>query len=394
MNKVKQYFVKSRLKGDLMKCFRSAKIYKEFKSKDQTHKQYPKIHDVHVDFIDEVVRYTFTIPVGMNPEKIFDNQWIFVQVFTNAYTLHCQKNRKFILTTYANGFPPNPVYPFSMDEYKSLAAKSKIPCLIGHDEKGKVQFLDLLRDPHLLVMGETGSGKSVFCRSLITFLSLHLRDRVEFVLGDLKRSEFFLFRNVDNVRSVSIEETRLQSELLYVQSEIERRGNLFDAAEVPNIEEYEKETGVKLPYIIVCIDEVALLEGNECMDTLKQISCVGRSLGVILILSLQRGDAKVLDGQLKNNLTNRAVFRTADKINSNIGLGAGVDADASTILKSHKGKFYFKSEDLSLMQAPFLEIDEAKRLLAPFKKKPIDPPTIKKDDDLFNDFDIEGDDQE
>jgi DNA segregation ATPase FtsK/SpoIIIE, S-DNA-T family len=375
MNKIKEYFIKHRLKGDLQKCFRDAKIYKEIKHKGNSYKNYPTIHDVKVDHEKEEVRFVFTIPVGLNPEMITKNEWVFVQMFSTAYTLDCRKNRRFTLVVYANGFPPLQAKPFDLAKYRLAALSYKIPLLTGYDDKDNMYIIDLLKDPHILVMGETGSGKSVYLRSVLTFLYFHLKDRAEFVLGDMKRSEFFLFRGLPTVTGVYHDANKLKAALKKVDAEMERRGDLFDAAEVPNISDYEEETGNKLSYIIVAIDEVALLKGDdEVMNYLERISCIGRSLGVILILSLQRGDAKVLDGQLKNNLTNRAVFRTADKINSSIGLGAGVEADASTISKTHKGEFYFKSEDLSLLHAPLLEVKDAKLLLEPEKTKKVKDP--------------------
>jgi DNA segregation ATPase FtsK/SpoIIIE, S-DNA-T family len=375
MNKIKEYYIKRRLKGDLLKCFKDAKLYKEIKHKGNSYKKYPTIREVNADFKKDIVRFVFTIPVGMNPETITKNEWVFVQMFSNSYTIDCRKNRRFTLTVYAKGFPPLTAIPFDLSAYRIAALEFRVPLLTGYDTKGNMKFVELLEDPHLLVMGETGSGKSVYLRSVLSFLYFKLGDRGEFILGDLKRSEFFLFRDLPTVRGVYHESVKLKAALKKVDEEMTRRGDLFDAAEVPNIKDYEKETGIKLPYLVVAIDEVALLKDDTAvMDYLERISSIGRSLGVILILSMQRADADVLDGKLKVNLTNRAIFRTADKINSNIGLGGGVDADASTIPKKHKGKFYFKSDDLTLLQAPLLEVDDAKALLAPHKKPKVKDP--------------------
>ncbi|MGE1044295.1 FtsK/SpoIIIE domain-containing protein, partial [Bacillus wiedmannii] len=90
--------------------------------------------------------------------------------------------------------------------------------------------------------------------------------------------------------------------------------------EVDHIDAYNKlNPNHPKPYILLAIDEVAMLKDEkECMTTIEKISAVGRSLGVFLLLSMQRPDAKVLDGKLKLNMTVRMGFKCDSVINSNI----------------------------------------------------------------------------
>lgn len=81
------------------------------------------------------------------------------------------------------------------------------------------------------------------------------------------------------------------------------------------------------------------------MDGIEEISTIGRALGVYLILSMQRPDADVLDGKLKNNLTVRMAFRHADEINSRITIGSG---EAAEIKQSEKGRMVLKLDGASL----------------------------------------------
>lgn len=99
------------------------------------------------------------------------------------------------------------------------------------------------------------------------------------------------------------------------------------------------------------------------MDILEEISSIGRSLGVFVILSMQRGDSKLLDGKLKVNLTVRMGFKTADKINSQI---IGVEGAEKL---EHLGRMILKVNSKSQeIQSPFLQNDQAKLLLKDYKE--------------------------
>ncbi|MFP3488683.1 DNA translocase FtsK, partial [Staphylococcus sp. SIMBA_130] len=100
-----------------------------------------------------------------------------------------------------------------------------------------------------------------------------------------------------------------------IKSEMTRRGDKLDAAGVNSIDQLKE----KLPYIIICVDEVRLLKKEtDVMDILEEISSIGRSLGIFIILSMQRPDSKLLEGALKVNCTVRMGFKTADAINSKV----------------------------------------------------------------------------
>ncbi|MGE7219653.1 FtsK/SpoIIIE domain-containing protein [Priestia koreensis] len=364
------FLAKVKSKAMLMKCFKSGEIYIKTKSGDRTFYRYPKINDVEINLDERYLRYVFTLPNGCDPDLVLKREWVFNQYFGKNVEIKGDKFKRFIVTVFEG---VGSKFKFNFEDLKEKANKYRFPVIAGKDEYGKFHMFDMLENPHMLVMGETGSGKSVYLRANVTFISLYLKEKVEIYLCDMKRTEFFLFRNLNNVKSVSMNKHDVLRDLNKIERELQRRGNLFDEHEVAHIDDYNKVAKKKLPYILLCIDEVALLrKEKKQMEAIENISCIGRALGCLMILSMQRGDAKILDGNLKNNLTVRAVFRCADKTNSDIGLGKGSEFNASKILKSEKGKFYFKLEDTQLMQAPLLELETAKKMLEPYKITPTD----------------------
>jgi hypothetical protein len=153
--------------------------------------------------------------------------------------------------------------------------------------------------------------------------------------------------------------------LNYLQNETRKRGDLLDAHELSHITDLENPP----PHIILCIDEVALLRKEKAiMAIVEEISAISRALGIFLILSMQRPDAKLLEGALKNNLTVRMGFKCADLINSQI-----IGTPDSEKLKVN-GRMLLKLQgqgDVKEIQAPYLSLERAKEILHRYLKNPV-----------------------
>lgn len=364
---IKKLYKKYIYKARLQNAFVVSGLFLEFKKGDNTIKRYPSIAAAHET--NEYVEYIFYLPQGLDPSELEKREYVFGQTFGEFYDL-TGDGKKYSLKVFENVNQEIKLYDPAVIE--QTLSKHGLPIIAGYDLFNNLLSYNMVTDPHLLIAGETGSGKSVMLRVILTSLLLFKRDQIDFYLADMKRTEFHIFRNCEGVKAVITDKKKLALYLKQVHAQLEIRGNLLDAAGVDHIDEYNKIKGVeKLKYIMFCIDEVALLRKLPALlEMVEDIATQGRALGVYTILSMQRPDAKVLDGQLKASLTVRYAFRHVDKINSNITLGSGTHADASRIKKNEKGKFYMRHEAIHLLQAPYLELEEAKRLLEPIKNIP------------------------
>lgn len=318
----------------------------------------PKIQAVDVK--KERMYYVFSIPLGFDPKEVLKKEWLFKQQFGDNIKLE-QKNKVFTLTVYADSLPKELTYNYEAINKEEMS----LPIVCGVDQKGKMIVYDMVKHPHLLIAGETGSGKSTQIRAILTTLIKYCDpSMLRLHLGDMKRSEFHLFRNVDHVDGVYTKVHELENMLVKLKKELEDRGDLLDKYEVTHIDDCNELTDEKKPYLLICIDEVALLKKeNKIMEVVEDISAIGRALGVFLILSMQRPDAKVLDGKLKNNLTVRMGFKASNAINARI-----VDTPGSEkIGLDQSGRMILKLYDLEEIQAPYLTDTKAKKLLQPYK---------------------------
>jgi DNA segregation ATPase FtsK/SpoIIIE, S-DNA-T family len=373
---IKQWFVKQKAKGILQQVFISGDIAIDYSYGQSKGKVYPKIRKVKFDQGTETIKYYFSIPYGLDPKEIKKKEYCFQQVFGKNIEIKGDV-REFKLTVFAASLPAELIYRY--ESYATHFGGCPLPVVAGIDLNGELVVYNMITNPHLLIAGETGSGKSTQLRSVLsTFIKALSPDRLELYLCDLKRSEFHLFRQVEHVRGVFVSPKEMEPMLLHIQREMQDRGDKLDAAEVSHIDELDE----KPPYISLCIDEVALLQKERAiMDLVEEISAIGRALGVFLILSMQRPDAKVLDGKLKNNLTVRMGFRCSNLINSRIIGTPGSEkltAEGRMLLKLPR---YL---DLKEVQAPYLSTEEAKKLLESHKcakpKKPRMTPSKAKSD--------------
>lgn len=324
------------------------------------HMLYPAIK--RVELADKYTRYTVKLPAGLDPSILTDKLYVFQQIL-GPHVVIDGDIRYFTITVYRKGLPSKVAYKFT--DWQTLADRMALPVIVGRDHNNEPVAFDLAEYPHVLISGETGSGKSSLLRAVLTTLMLGKKPTdVRFILGDLKRSEFGLYRRMPHVEGVHITASTLLPALRLIDAEMKRRGSLLDKHEVTHVSELSE----KLPYYVVAIDEVALLrKEKEVMAIIEDISSIGRSLGVLLMLSMQRPDAEVLNGRLKNNLTVRISGRQSNKRNAGV---AGVEG-SETIKISDKGRMIFVLDEPVEVQTPWLTFDDAKRLLAPLKTEPV-----------------------
>ncbi|MEK4503851.1 FtsK/SpoIIIE domain-containing protein [Bacillus sp. FSL R12-0069] len=359
---MKGWLKKKRYKYQLEEVFKKAKLYDEHVTRGGKLPIYPKIHDVYAG--KESIRYTFTLPNGVDPAQIHKKWFCFQQIL--GENLMMEGNiKKFILHVFHSNASLQP-YDYSYKQWQPLLKQYRLPIVVGRDQFGNTIVYDMVdsNTPHLLIAGETGSGKSSIVRVILATLIQQMSpDHLHLYLGDLKNSEFHFLRRVKHVKYVCMEEYEMTNMLAKLWKEVLHRRKVMEEYELGHIDEYNQITKDNpLPYIFIAIDEVAMLQDEkECITIIEKISAVGRSLGIFLMLSMQRPDAKILDGKLKLNLTVRMGFKCADLINSNI-----VGTPGSENL-SQLGQMILKLDGFKKVQAPYLALDHAKEIIEPYR---------------------------
>ncbi|MED3036019.1 cell division protein FtsK [Bacillus thuringiensis] len=362
MGLFKEWLHKQNLKNQLIEVFRKTGLFVDHQTRGGKVPIYPKIHSV--SSTQDSVQYTFTIPNGLDPKTIEKKWFCFQQILGRNVAIEGDI-KKFILNVFHSDAGLKP-YNYRFKQWQPLLKQHRLPVVVGRDQFGNMIVYDMIdsNTPHLLIAGETGSGKSSMVRVVLSTLIQYMSpDKLHLYLGDLKNSEFHFLRRVKHVKEVCMEEIEMKIMLQKVWKEIRERRKLMEEYEVDHIDEYNKMNPDKQkPYILLAIDEVAMLQDEkESMTNVEKISAVGRALGVFLMLSMQRPDAKVLDGKLKLNMTVRTGFKCADAINSNI-----IGTPGSEHLEQ-SGQMILKLNGLKKVQAPFLELSKAKQIVEPYR---------------------------
>ncbi len=344
-------------KTQLKKAFKNAGLINKYKSGDKEIIIYPKIHSVQFDDRDKKTIYTFSLLNGMDPREVKKKEYVFQQHFGRNIELEGDL-KKFVLTVFQKSMPIEFTYNFQ--KIQPVVAPFKLGIICGINRNGQYVAFDLLKQPHILIAGETGSGKSTQLRSIITTLIKSKQpEEIELYLADCKKSEFHIFRKVEHVQCVLSQPRDIRKMLQHIKKELDERSDLTETFEVSHVDDLPQEQ--KRPYIVVCVDEFVMLRKDESiMDILTEIVAIGRTLGVFAILSMQRPNAQVLDTTVRANLTVSMGFKLRDKIESRI-----VNTPNAEKIEV-SGRFIMNSDKLYELQAPYLDIEKAKKILNPF----------------------------
>ena len=257
-----------------------------------------------------------------------------------------------------------------MDSEEWAATKGTLIFGLGRDVSGQATVADLVRMPHMLIAGATGSGKSVCVNAIITSLLLtHTPDTLRFLMIDPKRVELTVYNGIPHlIAPVVVDVERALPVLQWATREMERRYKQFSKLSARNIESYNEKLAARgepvLPYIVILIDELAdlMLSAPEDVEkSICRIAQMARATGIHLVLATQRPSVDVVTGLIKANFPARIAFSVTSQVDSRVIL----DTPGAEQLLG-RGDMLFMAPDaskLQRLQGCFVSDHEAHRLV-------------------------------
>ena len=246
--------------------------------------------------------------------------------------------------------------------------EGKLYFAVGVNVSGQAIYGDLLKMPHLLVAGSTGSGKSVALNVMIISIMYHYSPEfVRFIMVDPKKVELSVYKDMPHMLmpSTVTETDKAVNALNWAVNEMERRYQLLGENGCRNLAEYnakQKKKGEKgLYYIVFIVDEMADLMSaakREVEEKIARITAKARAAGIHLVIATQRPSVDVITGTIKNNIPTRIAFKVTSF------------TDSKTILDRGGAESLFGNGDMLYMPP---EGGDPIRLQGPFINDEIEP---------------------
>ena len=253
--------------------------------------------------------------------------------------------------------------------------KSKLAYALGKDAAGEVCVGDIAKMPHMLIAGATGSGKSVCINSIIVSILYKSKpSEVKMILVDPKMVELSGYNGIPHLLiPVVTDPKKAAGALNWAVQEMVNRYNLFASKGVKDIKGYnavmeKDEEGVKLPQIVIIIDELAdlmMVAPNDVEDAICRLAQMARAAGMHLIIATQRPSVDVITGIIKANIPSRIAFTVSSQVDSRTILDM---AGAEKLLGKGDMLYYPVGETKPLrMQGTFISEKEIETIVDEIK---------------------------
>jgi len=201
-----------------------------------------------------------------------------------------------------------------------------INMVLGRDVAGNPVWANLVKMPHLLIAGATGSGKSICIHSLIISLLYQKSPwELKFILIDPKRVELPFYNGIPHLLTpVIVELNKVLNAFKWAIKEMEERYKKLADVGAKDLASYnEKIAKVSpqniLPYIIIIVDELADIMaayGKEVEWAIVRLAQMSRAVGLHLVVSTQRPSVEIITGLIKANITSRIALQVASQVDS------------------------------------------------------------------------------
>jgi len=254
--------------------------------------------------------------------------------------------------------------------------KSKICFALGRDAAGEVCVGDISKMPHMLIAGSTGSGKSVCINSIIVSLLYKAKpSEVKMILIDPKMVELSGYNGIPHLLiPVVTDAKKAAGALNWAVQEMENRYKLFADHGVKDLKGYntlmeKEEEGIKLPQMVIIIDELAdlmMVAPNDVETAICRIAQKARACGMHLVIATQRPSVDVITGLIKANVPSRIAFTVSSQVDSRTILDM---AGAEKLLGKGDMLYYPVGENKPLrIQGTFISEGEIEKIVENIKE--------------------------
>ena len=212
---------------------------------------------------------------------------------------------------------------------------SKLAFAVGKDIGGQVIVADIAKMPHLLIAGQTGSGKSVGINTMIMSLIYRAApEDVKLIMIDPKVVELSVYNGIPHLLiPVVTDPKKAAGALNWAVAEMMERYNKFASSNVRDIKGYNArvqslidsgdveldQIPTKLPHLVIIIDELAdlmMVASGEVEDAICRLAQLARAAGIHLVIATQRPSVNVITGVIKANVPSRIAFSVASGVDS------------------------------------------------------------------------------
>jgi len=253
--------------------------------------------------------------------------------------------------------------------------------VLGRDVSGEPAWTNLVKMPHILIAGSTGSGKSIAIHSIITSLLYQKSPwELKFILIDPKRVELPLYNGIPHLLTpVIVDLNKVVNAFKWAVREMEERYKLLSGIGAKDLASYnERISKINpkdiLPYIVIVVDELADIMaayGKEVEGVIVRLAQMSRAIGIHLVLSTQRPSVEVITGLIKANITSRIALQVASQVDSRTILDM---SGAERLLGN--GDMLFLAGDVGKpkrIQGVYVSEQEVKKIVAFLRKQSGEP---------------------
>lgn len=231
------------------------------------------------------------------------------------------------------------------------SSQSPLTVSLGADTSGKPVTADLMKMPHALVAGTTGSGKSVCINvMLLSMLYKASPKDLRLILVDPKMLEMSMYEDIPHLLTPVITDmNEAENALTWAVGEMERRYQLMAALKVRKIDAFNQAVDTanargepikdplwnpdesvgythhpnleRLPFIVIVIDELAdmmMVVGKQVEQLIARLTQKARAAGLHVVLATQRPSTDVLTGLIKANVPTRIAFQVSSGTDSRV----------------------------------------------------------------------------